>query len=341
MKLNTICKIFLISLSLFATTFVYCSTMKIIYDNDAASDDAAALLYLLSQPNVEIKAITIAGTGEAHGLAGAKNFADLCFMMNRPAIPIAYGRSTPLSDHGKPFPEHVRKAIDGLLVDKNIPKHPHPAIKDSAVNLLQSTLRESQEKITILATGPLTNIAELLQSFPDVKDKIEKIVFMGGALKVKGNIKAIDPGSSNDVAEWNVYADPMAASIVLHSGVPVTMVSLDATNQLPLTREFYNTLKRQNSPAIKFIYQTCKDIADKFSLEFFLKHFYLWDPLAAMIAISPDMAMQKQVRVEIYLASAQTKLIEGTDDLKKMPAHHWVTDVKNANSVLDRFLSAL
>lgn len=311
--------------------------MKIIYDNDAASDDAAALLYLLSLANVDIKAVTIAGTGEAHGLSGAKNFADLCFMMGRPNMPIAFGRSEPLSHHGKPFPAEIRKDMDELLLEKNIPQHPHPVIKDSTVNLLLKVLNEEQEKVTILATGPLTNIAELLRDHPGVKEKIEKIVFMGGALKVKGNIQDIDDSSSNTVAEWNVYADPMAASIVFSSGVPVTMISLDATNQVPLTREFYNAIANQSEAPVKFIYQTCKDLVDTFTLEFFLEHFYLWDPLAAMVCVSPEMVIQKQARVEICLDSAHTKLIEDTDNSSNTSVN-WVTEVKNADTVLDRFL---
>src|SRR5690349_12574671 len=77
--------------------------IKLIYDTDAAYDDAIALIYLAHQPNVLIEGVTIAGTGEAHGLQGAINMADLCYLLGKPAIPIAYGRDTSYDNLGHPF----------------------------------------------------------------------------------------------------------------------------------------------------------------------------------------------------------------------------------------------
>ncbi|RDI48689.1 nucleoside hydrolase [Aquicella lusitana] len=281
--------------------------MKIIYDNDASSDDVTALIYLASHPDVTLEAVTIAGTGEAHGPDGARNIADLCYMLGKPNIPIAYGNEKPCDASGKPFPDVLRNLMDNLFKDKDVPKHPNPPINDSAVELIKTVLESSSEKVTILATGPLTNIAQFIEQYPYLKDNIEKIVIMGGAVNVHGNIKALDPTSDNIVAEWNIYADPKAADIVFSSKIPVTLVPLDATNQVPMTKAFYDSLSHQLHAGLKLIYQLLKVIVDNYGMELFLKEFYLWDPLAAMICVDPQLAITKTMAIAMDLKNAQTK----------------------------------
>src|SRR5690348_4796832 len=97
--------------------------INLIYDTDAATDDAMALVYLAHQPNITIEGITIAGTGEAHGLQGARNMADVCYLLDLPSIPIAYGRESSYEGLGHPFPNFIRELMDKLLDGKNIPQH--------------------------------------------------------------------------------------------------------------------------------------------------------------------------------------------------------------------------
>ena len=146
--------------------------------------------------------------------------------------------------------------------------------------------------------------------YPHPEEKIEKIVILGGAVNVKGNIQALDPKSDNTVAEWNIYADPKAAEIVFSSKIPVTLVSLDATNQVPITKEFYESLSQQLQPGLKLIYQLLKVIVDNFGMELFLKEFYLWDPLAAMICFDPKIAITENMSILMDLETAQTKLVD-------------------------------
>jgi len=289
--------------------------MRIIYDNDTSSDDVTALIYLASHPNVIIEGITIAATGEAHGPDGARNIADLCYMLGKTDIPIAYGSDKPCDASGKPFPDFLRKIVDSLFMGMDIPKHPNPNVTNSATGLIKNIVEKSEEKITILATGPLTNIAEFIEKYPHLKDKIEKIVIMGGAINVKGNIQALDSKSDNTVAEWNIYADPKAAEIVFLSKIPVTLVPLDATNQVPMTKEFYDSLSQQLQPGLKLIYQLLKVIVDNFGMDLFLKEFYLWDPLAAMICYDPQIAITEPMSVLVDLNTAQVKRInEGSNN---------------------------
>jgi inosine-uridine nucleoside N-ribohydrolase len=244
--------------------------MKIIFDNDVSSDDVLALIYLMSHPNASIVGITVAATGEAHGPEGATNISDLCYMLGKTDIPIAYGSEKPCDSHGNPFPDFLRKIIDNLFSNMNVPKNPHSKITNSAVELIKKMVESNSEKITILATGPLTNIAEFITKYPHLKEKIEKIVIMGGAINVKGNIQALDSKSTNTVAEWNIYADPKAAEIVFLSQIPITLVPLDATNQVPMTKEFFESLsKKQFQPELKLMYQLLKVIIDEFGMDYF------------------------------------------------------------------------
>ena len=336
MKPNLISAKFLTTiLSLFfliffsASIFANEKTIKVIFDNDASSDDAMALIYLARKPNVKIEGITVAGTGEAHGPYGASNMADICYLLGKPNIPIAYGRAEPLSDAGKPFPSFLRDLIDKFLIGKNVPKNPTPNISDSAAELIKTITEQSKEKIVILATGPLTNIAQFIQAYPQLKNKISKIVIMGGAVRVPGTIRVMDPDSDNTVAEWNIYADPKAADIVFQSGIPITLVPLDATNQVPMTKEFYDLLSKQERPDLKLIYQLLKVIVDKFGMDQFLNEFYLWDPLAAMIAIDPKFANVESLQLTVTQDTAQTKEVDHSESGNKIDVAMQVPDAKN------------
>ena len=96
--------------------------------------------------------------------------------------------------------------------------------------------------MTIVALGPLTNLAEALLATPSLADKIARIVIMGGALRVAGNIRELNPRIENSFAEWNIFCDPYAADVVFQSGAPITLVPLDATNQAPLSDAFVQRL---------------------------------------------------------------------------------------------------
>jgi inosine-uridine nucleoside N-ribohydrolase len=247
-------------------------------------------------------------------------------------MPIAYGSSSPCDANGKPFPDDLRKIIDNLLDTTGVKENPNPNITDSAVELLRKLLTDCNEKVTILTTCPLTNIAQFIDGYPELTQKIDKICFMGGAIKVPGNIIDLDPSSNNKVAEWNVYADPKAAQIVFSSKVPVTMVPLDATNQVPMTREFYNNLSQQTEPKLHLIYLLLKVLVDKYGDPFFGEYF-LWDGLAAMICVKPEIAQSYNMSIAVDLTTAQTQ-----DDSQIPPNVSVAMTILNPNTILDQLI---
>jgi inosine-uridine nucleoside N-ribohydrolase len=184
------------------------------FDTDAGTDDAIALKLLASDPEYKIAAITVVGTGLAEGLKGANNMADLCNMLDMPDVPVAYGPDEPLDkNYAHPFPKLWRDLASTMFVGKNVLQHPKSNITDDPVELLRQTLLEN-EKVTIIATGALTNIARFFLQYKEDLNLISKIesIVIGGAVNIKGNMAMAFP--DNTVGEWNIANDAKAA--ILH-----------------------------------------------------------------------------------------------------------------------------
>jgi pyrimidine-specific ribonucleoside hydrolase len=138
----------------------------LIVDTDMAVDDWLAILYLLGRSDVDVRAITVTGAGEAHCAPGVRNALDLLALAGRPEIPVACGREMPLAgDHV--FPTSWRERVDNLA-GLSLPHNPHPPAGEWAVDLLTRVVRASPHKVGLLALGPLTNVAQALQADPEL-----------------------------------------------------------------------------------------------------------------------------------------------------------------------------
>src|SRR5215216_3635684 len=257
---------------------------SVIFDTDMAHEDMFAALFLVSHPNVDLKAITVSGTGEAHCGPGVDHALGLVKLSGYQDIPIACGRETPLQgDHV--FPAEWRQAADhayGVEIPSGGIASPR-----SASDVLIDVIQASNESITIVAVGPLTNIAEALETAPEIRTNIREIYIMGGAVDVEGNVGNSGAGIQNEHAEWNIYIDPVAANIVFHSGIPITLVPLDATKNVPVTRNFYKVLdKNRTTPTSNLVYQLLTanlGFVDSGGFQF-------WDSLTAAIFTDPSIA---------------------------------------------------
>lgn len=252
----------------------------LIIDTDMAADDWMAILYLLNRPDISVEAITVTGAGEAHCEPGIKNAMHLTALAGQPDIPVSCGRETPLQgDHT--FPASWRERVDALA-GLTLPDNPASPAPQSAVELLTAILESSSNKMTILTLGPLTNLAEALQAAPELKDKIEMIYIMGGAVDVPGNVGNSRAGIDNQTADWNIYVDPHAAALVFESGAPLTLIPLDATNHVPVTDSFVKRIKNnRQTPEAMFVF----DLLTKTEYHDFIRMggYFFWDPLAAAI----------------------------------------------------------
>lgn len=271
---------------------------NIIIDTDAGIDDIIATLYLLKNPDITVKAITIESDGEAHCKAAARNIGGLLTLVNRTSIPFACGSAVPIKGHHH-FPEWIHQEADNLAgANTLLPAYPFiPAM--TAAELLHKTLVNAPSPIDIVAIGPLTTIAQVFQSHPAVKQKIHMIYFMGGAVYTAGNVAEIAPQTHNTKAEWNIYIDPVAADIVFRSNVPITMVGLDITNQTPVSIAFFEKLKQhQDNPTSQFFYE----LFHRNQAEIYQHIWYFWDSLTATIASENNLAAIQSKKLRIILA---------------------------------------
>ncbi len=251
----------------------------VIVDSDMASDDWMALAYLLSRSDIAIQAITVTGTGFATCEAGVEAALRMVARVNYGEVPVSCWTDMPLMGEN-PVPESWRTTLETVEA-LGLPEGGEPA-EENAVELFTSTVQAATEPITVLALGPLTNIAAALEATPSLVDNIAEIVVMGGAVDVDGSFVS----EENTSAEWNIYADPHAARLTFESGVPITLVPLDATNETPVTPDFVTRLREApQTAATEIVLAALANSQD--SIE--AGGYYFWDPLAAVVLTNPEL----------------------------------------------------
>lgn len=268
----------LLVIALLATAAPSCGSTEsdsgstlVVVDSDGAFDDIKAILFLLRQPDVEIVALTLSGTGIAHCPAAAENVAALLARIDAPEIPVACGRSTPLAGDNQ-APQVWRDSAD-TLGNVALPP-PRPLAGVSAPELLIDVIGSASRDVTLVALGPLTNVAEALRQDSGLLDKVEMMYLMGGAVEAGGNVLY-----GNAAAEFNIWADPVAAVEVLATDVPITLVPLDATNDLPVTPYLYDAVDAHRDASLISAF-----MADYLDVSPLLGGIYHWDELAAVAA---------------------------------------------------------
>jgi inosine-uridine nucleoside N-ribohydrolase len=260
----------------------------VVIDADMGEDSVMEIHYLLLAEEVDVKAITVAGDGLAHCQPGMRTALGLLALTGDEDIPVACGREKPLRGEIA-FPQEWRVGADNLAEMLDLPAGGEPS-KMNAVELLTSAIEAAPNKATLLTEGPLTNLAEALQAKPDLVDQIEMVYIMGGALEVSGNVE------EQPSAEWNIYVDPSAANQVFRSGAPVTLIPLDATNQVPATERSYKAFEQNHTtPAAEVVYNLMRN--DPYFYQGGGNYF--WDPLAAAILTDRSLGTIETVKVEV------------------------------------------
>jgi pyrimidine-specific ribonucleoside hydrolase len=271
----------------------WAQTTPILIDTDAGSDDFMAVALLLSDRSVTIDAITIAN-GLAHVGPGARNMGRLLDLAGRGRVPVFAGKDTPLRGTAE-FPAEWRKIADDLP-GVDLPAASRAPESKPAAAYLVKRLRRGPP-LRILALGPLTNLAEALTRDRSIARNIQEIVIMGGALHAPGNLG--DGGlfhTNNTTAEWNIFVDPLAASIVFKSGISIRLIALDATNKAPIGPEFLREFEaKAHSPLGRVVAGVLQ--ADRETIDAHI--FYAWDPLAAAALLKPTMVKTVPVHIEV------------------------------------------
>ncbi len=267
----------------------------VVIDTDMAVDDWMAIAYLLQRDDVDVRAITVTADTAATCAAAVRNAMDILALAGKPDITVAAGRPVPLHSNG--LEPGWRDRIDTLLGIR-LPPNPNEPSGMTALDLLLRSFNGPGEKPALLTLGPLTNIAELLARDPRIIERIAMTYIMGGAVDVPGNLEAGIAGA-NDTAEWNIFLHAPAAAAVFTSGMPITLIPLDATNTAPLTPRFYAELGAdRTTPIAKFIY----DVLTLERAPIDAGAWYFWDPLAAAAITHPEVIDTQAMPINIVTA---------------------------------------
>jgi pyrimidine-specific ribonucleoside hydrolase len=256
-------------------------------DTDLGADDLVALAYLSQRPEIEIVAVTVSGTGLARCEAGVANARAVLAELGAPDVPVACGPERPMSGGPNRFPEPWRDASDALY-GLDLPASDQSS-DDSAPSVLAEAMADGA---TVLALGPLTNLAAALDVDPSGAARAHHVYAMAGAVSVPGNV-VLDGNWSP--AEWNVYADPAAADAVIRAGLPLTLVPLDATNHAPVDVFFADRLAAEaETDAARLV-----DDLLAANPTITAGGSYHWDGLAAAVLTDGGLARFAQQRVSV------------------------------------------
>lgn len=278
--------------------------IPVIMDCDPGHDDAIAMILACASDKLDVKAITTVGGNQTVAKTTNNALRMLTFMNKQ--IPVAKGADRPMRRALEIAPEvHGDTGLDGPV----IPEATQKALDINAYELMAKVVEASEEKVTLVPTGPLTNIAIFLSAYPHLKSKIERISLMGGSA-IGGNWTAS--------AEFNILVDPEAADIVFKSGIPITMSGLDVTHKAQVYPEDIEKIRSQGGKVAVLVAEL---------LEYFIKFHKeicgwdfapLHDPCAIAWLINPDMFKSKKLNVQIDIDGEHTTGCTVTDFLNRL-----------------------
>ena len=258
----------------------------IVIDCDPGHDDAIAILLALASPEVELRGIsTVAGNQTLDKTT--RNALKVLELADRTDIPVVAGAAAPLTRTLRTAANvHGESGLDG-------PDLPEPTTKPVDGDVADVLAEWLEPGVVLVPTGPLTNVARLLEARPDVKERLERFVWMGGAI-AEGNV--------TPAAEFNAFVDPEAAAIVFASGVPVTMIGLDVTHKALFDAGHAERLRGTGA-----VGRAVAELAD-FFLEFHRRRYRfdgapIHDAMAVACVIDPTLVETVHCNVEIEVAS--------------------------------------
>ena len=264
------------------------STIKripVILDGDPGHDDAIAWVLAFARPEFDIRGV-ISVSGNVAIDKTTRNMLQIMTLLGKTDIPAARGATRPLIGPFFDSPSvHGESGLDGPLM-------PEPTFELhtlSGVDLMAKILCDSAEPVTIVPTGPLTNVALLLMSYPELREKIAGISLMGGGMLM---------GNWTPAAEYNILVDPEAAKLVFESGIPITMAPLDVTEKAYVTPVDFERIRAVGNEVGRIVAEWLE-----FFYQFHLKLGYpgapVHDPVAVVALLNPEILEIHDVYIEV------------------------------------------
>lgn len=265
---------------------------RVILDCDPGIDDSLAILFALKSPALHVEAIT-AVSGNLIAQRAVANICKTLDLFGAPSIPVAAGMATPLV---RPYPSDPFSHGEDGLGNTFLPDSTRRLDPRFAPDLLVDLVNQYPGEITILASGPLTNIALALMKVPSFARKVERIIFLGGAYGFNEYAYTFATGD-NPVSEWNVYVDPEAARTVFHSGIPLVAIGGDvfAHPAINLTDEHVAALRGAANRESAYMLDLLNFVLGRG----FLSYCILIDSLCVAAALDPAILQTKRIHVDV------------------------------------------
>ena len=267
----------------------------IIIDTDPGIDDAVAILLALAAPDELAVLGLVAVAGNLPLAACARNLRQICELAGRPDLAVYAGCARPLL---RPLATASGIHRDALRDRLQLPEPAMPLQVPHGVDFLVDSLRAADAGVTLCALGPLTDIATALVKAPDIVARIGELVIMGGA--------GFEIGNVTPAAEFNIHVDPHAAEIVLESGIPITMIPLDATHQVlstPARIAALHALGNRCGPAVAALLAAFEETRTE---RFGARGTALHDPCVIAYLLRPALFSGRTVNVAVETASPLT-----------------------------------
>jgi len=261
---------------------------RIIFDTDTGVDDAMALLLILRSPELELEGVTtVFGNSTVDNCT--RNALAVLELGGRPDVPVARGAHRPLlrAFRGKGYTVHGENGLGN--VEMPLPKR-EPVGMPAARFIVEKVMAAPGE-ISLVAVGPLANLALAARLEPRIVDAVREVIIMGGAATVGGNASA--------AAEANIYNDPESASIVFSAGWPLTMVGLDVTLQVHIGPDYLDRLKAAATPLTDFIIAITDFYSRNYLRRYGIRGFFVHDSSAVAYAIDPTLFETQMLPVVI------------------------------------------
>lgn len=259
----------------------------IILDTDPGIDDALAFILAFNSPELKVEAVTTVA-GNVNHTKGHRNAKKLLEFLAVEDVPVCAGAVIPLIKklgHAEEF--HGKMGLG----DSNLPEPTMLTDPRSAVEIILEKADDLGKKLTLVAVGPLTNIAVAILADPMLPEKVDKLVIMGGAF----NLTPYGHGNVNSVAEFNLWLDPEAAKIVFNSGIPMVAVGLDTTTHpdYRMSREMFEGIVAKGNRTTDLVNALCRSLVERFN------GFSLHDPQAIAYVIDPTMFTTEKYKVNV------------------------------------------
>jgi purine nucleosidase len=304
---------------------------RILFDTDPGIDDACAILLALASPEVSVEGLSVVH-GNCSVEQATANALSVLELGNASHIPVAKGCGLPLVQPSLLAPETHGETGLGYA---NLPAPRARPIGQHAIDFLIERILAAPGAITLVAIGPLTNVALAIRQEPRLVGAIQELIIMGGALRHEGNTTAL--------AEFNTCVDPHAAHIVYHAGIPTTLAPLDVTYQCILTPGDVERLRKRNSPVTQFIVE-----AARFYMEFHdefqqIEGCVINDPLALALTFAPELCTYQELPVDVDLSGgiSMGKTIADFYNYGKKPANMRVALGVQARDFIELFLERI